>query len=88
MKSADYKLVSANLWYADKALEIFKIDLSPTSLDSIAKHIARHVHAMQSADPKPTELIAVIVGLMLKLTCDKEVQAFLKAEEAADADDA
>lgn len=85
MSSTDYKLVKASLLQADRALAIFKIGLSPTSLQSLAKHIARHALAMQNADPKPMDLIAIIIGLMLKLLCDKEVQAFLKAEEAADA---
>lgn len=85
MDNSSYKLIKASLSQADWALGIFKIDLSPTSLDSIAKHIARHALAMQDADPKPMDLIAIIIGLMLKLLCDKEVQAFLKAEEAADA---
>ena len=83
MHDVDYKLVKASLLQADWALGIFKIDLSPTSLESLAKHIARHALAIQDADPKPMDLIAIIIGLMLKLTCDKEVRAFLKAEEAA-----
>jgi hypothetical protein len=33
--------------------------------------------------PDPVNLIGVIVGLQLELTCDKEARAFLKAEEAA-----
>lgn len=85
MHGVEYKLVKASLSQADRALEIFKINLSPTSLESLAKHIARHALAMQDANPKPMDLIAIIIGLVLKLLCDKEVQAFLKAEEAADA---
>lgn len=85
MSNADYELVKASLSQADGALRIFKIGLSPTSLESLAKHIARHALAMQYADPKPMDLIAIVIGLMLKLTCDKEVRAFLKAEEVANA---
>lgn len=85
MDNDDYKLIEASLLQADKAIKIFKIDLSPTSLHSLAIHIARHTLGMLGAEPKPIDLVAVIMGLMLKLTCDKEVQAFLKAEEAADA---
>lgn len=88
MHDVDYKLVKASLLQADGALRIFKIGLSPTSLDILAKHIARHALAMLNADPKPMDLIAIVIGLMLKLTCDKEVRAFLKAEEAANANDA
>lgn len=85
MSNVNYELVKASLLQADGALGIFKIGLSPTSLESLAKHIAQHALAMQDVDPKPMDLIAIIIGLMLKLLCDKEVRAFLKAEEAADA---
>lgn len=84
MDNNDYKLIKASLLRGDSAIEIFKIDLSPTSLHSLARHIARHTLGMLGAEPRPIDLVAVIMGLMLKLTCDKEVQAFLKAEEAAD----
>lgn len=85
MDNNDYKLIEVNLLQADRAIEIFKIDLSPTSLRSLAIHIARHTLGMLGTEPKPLDLVAVIMGLMLKLTCDKEVRAFLKAEETADA---
>jgi hypothetical protein len=85
MPSNNYNLVSTSLSYADNALAIFKIGLSPTSLESLAKHITRHTLAMAAAQPEPMDLIGVIVGLLLKQTCGNEVQAFLKAEEAADA---
>lgn len=85
MPSNNYNLVSTSLSYADDALAIFKIGLSPTSLEAIAKHIAKHTIAMSMSEPDPVNLIDVIIGLALKLTCEKEVKAFLKAEEAADA---
>lgn len=85
MDNNDYKLVKASLLNADHALAIFKTGLSPTSLYSIAEHIAKHTVAMLKAEPGCMDLIPIIIGLMLKQTCDKEVQAFLKAEEAADA---
>ena len=81
----NYKLITTSLWYADHALAVFKIGLSPTSLYSIAEHIAKHTAAMLAAGPGCMDLVPIIIGLMLKQTCDKEVQAFLKAEEAADA---
>lgn len=79
------KLITRSLWYADHALAVFKTGLSPTSLHSIAEHIAKHTAAMLAAGPDCTDLVPIIIGLMLKQTCEKEVQAFLKAEEAADA---
>jgi hypothetical protein len=85
MPSNNYNLVSASLSYADDALAIFKRDFSPTSLEAIATHIAKYTIAMSMSKPDPVNLIGVIVGLELKLTCDKEARAFLKAEEAADA---
>lgn len=85
MPNNNYDLVRASLSYADDALAIFKIGLSPTSLDAIAAHIAKHAIAMSMYEPDPMNLIGVIAGLALKLTCEKEVKAFLKAEEAADA---
>lgn len=85
MSSNDYKLVKASLLHADRALAIFKIGLSPTSLYSIAEHLAKHVSAMLAAGPDSMDFIPIVIGLMLKLTCDKEVQALLKAEEAANA---
>jgi hypothetical protein len=66
-------------------LATFKRNFSPTSLEAIATHIAKHAIAMSMSKPDPVNLIGVIVGLELKLTCDKETRAFLKAEEAADA---
>lgn len=81
----NYELIKVCLSQADEALRIFKIGLSPTSSESLARHIARHALSMLSAEPRPKDLICILVGLMLKLTCDKEVRAFLKAEEAADA---
>lgn len=85
MSNAKYKLVRASLSQADGALEIFRMGLSPTSLDSIANHTARHALAMLDAKPEHVDLVAIVIGLMLKLTCDKETRAFLKAEEAANA---
>lgn len=85
MSNADYKLVELSLSQADGALDIFKKGLSPTSLDSIARHTTTHLNAMLSAGPGCIDLVPIIIGLMLKLTCDKEARAFLKAEEAADA---
>jgi hypothetical protein len=85
MDKTCYKLIKASISQADKALEIFKIDLSPTSLESLAKHIARHALAMAAVQPEPMDLIGIILGLILKQTCGNEVRAFLKAEEAANA---
>lgn len=81
----DYHIIKSCLSIADEALNIFKIGLSPTSLDSLANHISRHILGMLAAKPSQTRLVMLTIGLMLKLTCNKEVQAFLKAEEAADA---
>lgn len=83
MPSDNYNLVSTSLSYADEALVIFKRDFSPTSLEAIARHIAKHTIAMSMSEPDPMNLIGTIVGLELKLICDKEARAFLKAEEAA-----
>lgn len=85
MSSNNYNLVSTSLSYADGALAIFKRDFSPTSLEAIAKHVAKHALAMAVAKPEPMDLIGIILGLILKQTCGNEVRAFLKAEEAADA---
>lgn len=85
MPSNNYNLVSTSLSYADDALAIFKRNFSPTSLEAIATHIAKHAIAMSMSKADTMNLIGVIVGLQLKLTCDKEARAFLKAEEAADA---
>lgn len=81
----NYKLIKASLLHADRALAIFKIGLSPTSLYSITEHITKHIAAMLAAGPGCMDLVPIIIGLMLKQTCEKEVQAFLKAEETADA---
>lgn len=81
----DYKLIKNTLSYADDALRVFKLHLSPTSLEAIASHIMKNTFGMLAATPKTIDLIPIIIGLMLKLTCEKEVQAFLKAEETADA---
>lgn len=83
MPSNNYNLVSTSLSYADNTLAIFKRNFSPTSLEAIAVHIAKHAIAMSIAKPDPMSLIGIIVGLQLKLLCDKEVLAFLKAEETA-----
>lgn len=85
MPSNSYNLVNASLLYADSTLAMFKRDFSPTSLEAIATHIAKHAIAMSMSMSKsdPMNLIGVIVGLQLKLTCNKEARAFLKAEEAA-----
>lgn len=85
MDKTCYKLIKASISQADKASEIFKIDLSPTSLEALAKHVAKHALAMAAAKPEPMNLIGIILGLVLKQTCGNEVRAFLKAEEAADA---
>lgn len=85
MSSNSYKFIKASLSRADGALAIFKIGLSPTSLEALAEHVAKHIHAMLGAGAGCMDLVPIIMGLMLKQTCDKEVQAFLKAEEAADA---
>jgi len=85
MPSNNYNLVSTSLSYADYVLAIFKRDFSPTSLEAIATHITKHTIAMSMSEPDPVNLIGVIVGLALKLTCDNEARAFLKAEETADA---
>lgn len=87
MPNNNYDLVRASLSYADDALAIFKRDFSPTSLEAIATHIAKHAIAMSMSKPDPINLIGVIVGLQLKLICDKEARAFLKAEEAANAEE-
>lgn len=83
MPNHNYDLVSTSLSYADDALAIFKRDFSPTSLEAIATHIAKHALAISMSKPDPINLIGAIVGLELKLICDKEARAFLKAEEAA-----
>lgn len=84
----DYHIIKPCLSVADEALNIFKRGLSPTSLDSLANHISGHILGMLTAKPSQMHLVMLVAGLMLKLTCDKEVRAFLKAEEAADANDA
>lgn len=83
MPSNNYNLVNISLSYADDALAIFRRNFSPTSLEAIATHIAKHTLAISMSNPDPINLIGAIVGLELKLTCDKEARAFLKAEEAA-----
>ena len=88
MPSNNYNLVSISLSYADDALAIFKRNFSPTSLEAIATHIAKHAIAMSMSKPEPMDLIGIILGLMLKQTCGNEARAFLKAEEAANADEA
>lgn len=85
MPSDNYNLVSTSLSYADDALAIFKRDFSPTSLEAIATHIAKHTIAISISEPDLINLIGALIGLELKLICDKEARAFLKAEEAADA---
>lgn len=85
MSNDVYKLIKFSISQADNALKIFKIGLSPTSLDSIAEHVVKHTNAMLAAGPGCMDFVPIIIGLMLKSTCDKEVRAFLKAEEAADA---
>lgn len=87
MSDANYKLVKASLSQADGALKIFKMNLSPTSLDSLATHTAQHIRAMLAAEPGCMDLVPIIAGLMLKFTCEKEARAFLKAEEAANAEE-
>lgn len=85
MPNTDYKLVKTSLLHADRALAVFETGLSPTSLYSIAEHVAKHTAAILAAGPGCMDLIPIVIGLMLKQTCGKEVKAFLKAEEVADA---
>lgn len=83
--SNDYGLIDCVLRDAGKQLDIFKIDLSPTSLEALANHIGTHSLAIMAAQLNNIQLIGIIIGLCIKLTCEKEARAFLKAEEAADA---
>ena len=83
--SNSYGLIDCALRDAGRQLDIFKIDLSPTSLETLANHIGKHSLAMMAVRPDKIELIGVIVGLCIKLTCEKEARAFMKAEEAANA---
>lgn len=83
--SNSYGLIDCALRDAGRHLDIFKIDLSPTSLEALADHIGKHSFAMMAVQPNKIQLIGIIMGLCIKLTCEKEARAFLKAEEAADA---
>lgn len=80
-----YGLIYWALKDADRQLDIFKKDLSPTALEAVGKHIAQHSIAIRMVEPDMYQLIRMIMGLCIKLTCEKETRAFLKAEEAADA---
>lgn len=84
-RSDSYGLIDCALRDADRLLDIFKIDLSSTSLEALAKHIGEHSFAMIAVQPNKIQLIRIIMGLCIKLTCEKEARAFMKAEEAADA---
>lgn len=83
--SNNYGLIDCALRAAGRQLDIFKIGLSPTSLETLANHIGKHTLAMIAVQPNKIQLIGIIIGLCIKLTCEKEVRAFMKAEEAADA---
>lgn len=83
--SNNYGLIDCALRDAGRQLDIFKIDLSPTSLETLATHIGKHSCAMMASQPAKIQLIGIIMGLCIKLTCEKEARAFMKAEEAADA---
>lgn len=86
MKHNDYYgLIDCALRDAEEQLDIFKKGLSPTALEAVGKHIVEHSIAMGMVKPDMFQLIGIIMGLCIKLTCEKETRAFLKAEEAADA---
>ena len=84
-KEADIGLIKAALKASDDFLNVFKTDLSPTSLEAIGDHIAEHTIDLLRCRARGCDLIPILIGLCIRCTCDKEVQAFLKAEEAADA---
>lgn len=87
-KKVDICLITAALKASDDFLNIFKKDLSPTSLKAVGDHIAWITTGLLQSGAHVLNLIPVLIGLGIRCTCDKEVQAFLKAEEAANADDA
>lgn len=84
-KETDIGLIKAALKASDGFLNIFKKDLSPTSLEAVSDHIAEHTIDLLRSGAHVPDLIPILIGLGIKCTCDKEVQAFLKAEEAANA---
>ena len=84
-KETDIGLIKAALKVSDNFLNVFKKDLSPTSLEAIGDHIAEHTIGLLRSGAHVTDLIPILIGLGIRYTCDKEVQAFLKAEEAANA---
>ena len=84
-KHADIGLITAALKASDGFLNIFKKDLSPTSLEAVGDHIANHTIGLLQARAHVPDSIPILIGLGIRCTCDKEVQAFLKAEEAANA---
>lgn len=84
-KETDIGLIKTALKASDGFLNIFKKDLSPTSLEAIGDHIAEHTIGLLRSGAHGPALIPILIGLGIRCTCYKEVQAFLKAEEAADA---
>ena len=84
-KETDIGLIKAALEVSDNFLNVFKKDLSPTSLEAIGDHIAKYTTALLMSGAHVTDVIPILIGLSIRCTCDKEVQAFLKAEEAANA---
>ena len=84
-KETDIGLIKAALEVSDDFLNVFKKDLSPTSLEAIGDHIAKLTTGLLMSGAHVTALIPILIGLGIRCTCDKEAQAFLKAEEAANA---
>ena len=84
-KETDIGLIKTVLKASDSFLNVFKKDLSPTSLEAIGDHIAKHTTALLMSRTRVLSMIPILIGLGIRCTCDKEVQAFLKAEEAANA---
>lgn len=84
-KKADIGLITAALKASDDFLNIFKKDLSPISLEAVNDHIANHTIGLLQSGARVMSLIPILMGLGIRCTCDKEVRAFLKAEEAANA---
>lgn len=84
-KKTDATLITAVLKAGDDFLNSFKQGLSPTSLKAVGDHIAIYSIGLLKSDAHVPDLIPILIGLCIRCTCDKEVQAFLKAEEATDA---
>lgn len=84
-KKADIGLITTSLKASDGFLNIFKKDLSPTSLEAVGDHITVHTISLLQSGACVPNLIPILIGLCIRCTCDKEVRAFLKAEEAANA---